>query len=86
MAPETDAELVTQCNRLKHQVSPGVQGRADLRRGGQKDPTPCQFGRLRRERQRFVVEGNGDRQVVQNTSRRRLVRRRYSNVCRHSWQ
>jgi hypothetical protein len=32
-----DAELVTEGNRLKHEVSPGVQRRADPRRDGQKD-------------------------------------------------
>ena len=32
-----DTELVTQCNRLKNEVSPDVQGRADHLRDGQKD-------------------------------------------------
>ena len=30
-------ELVRQCNRLKNEVSPGGQGRADPLRGGQRD-------------------------------------------------
>jgi hypothetical protein len=32
-----DAELVTQCKHLEHEVPPGVQDRADPRRDGQKD-------------------------------------------------
>jgi hypothetical protein len=32
-----DAELVTQCNRLKNKVSPGVQGGANPLRDGQKE-------------------------------------------------
>jgi hypothetical protein len=35
--------LVTQGNRLKHEVSPGVQGRADLRRDGHKRPQPSRI-------------------------------------------
>jgi hypothetical protein len=32
-----DAELVAQCNSLENEVSPGVHGRADRLRDGQKD-------------------------------------------------
>ena len=53
-----DAELVTQCHGLKNEISPSVQGRANLLRDGQKEPNHrVSVWRQRCERQRFFMDG-----------------------------